>query len=222
MKVYNIIKIIFIIVFVILIFIGATYTFIKYEVIEKLQYETEQKEKSEYEREQIKILQKEADQNTKLQYELICQTIVENSDYYINFSKKFISVYEEFGYTKYNAGYDFFWLNNIDERLEYESNNDLLGNESKIRNEIGIRYVELVYPKYAEVFNYSHEYTVHQIYNCLIIYIPDEYMDEELINTLNKEIYGTTLEKLKDNLFVAKRGFSTTITPSNENVFVMS
>jgi hypothetical protein len=154
---------------------------------------------------QIEKLTFEAEQNEILQYELMCKNIAENSDYYENFSKEFISVYEEFGYDKYDNNYGFYEKYAIEERLVYESNSDLIGNESHIRNEIGIIYVQIEYPFGIAVFDYlsvdGNARYLYKRYN--VVYIPDEYINEELIATLNTENHHGSLRNVKDNLFIA-------------------
>jgi hypothetical protein len=143
------------------------------------------------------------EKNAKIQYELMCQNIKENSEYYEDFSKKFISVYEEFGYDRYDTDCGFYEKHLTEERLEYESNKNLIGYESRILYHKGICYIVLHYPDRIKKFNYNSEYYYYDSY--AVVYIPDEFMDEVSIETLNIEVYSGTLKNIKDNLFVAWR-----------------
>jgi hypothetical protein len=231
MKAYRILTIIFIIITVFLIIIGGIYSIInyKYNQIEKLIYEAElrktdethEKEKLEYEAEERIKLQEEADQEEKLQYELMLQTIKDNSDYYVTFSEKFISVYEEFGYNEFHSVYGFYDAFKLDGRLEYDLNSDLVIYESHIRIEEGIRYVEIAYPVNVGGFNYTQDFVEQYFYDYWIIYIPDEYIDEESITELLTEIYDITLVNVKDNLFVACRNTTYYRISSKNNEYVM-
>ncbi|MDR0943138.1 MAG: hypothetical protein LBM41_01240 [Ruminococcus sp.] len=137
-------------------------------------------------------------QNHTKEYELMCKNIEENSEYYVNFSKKLISLYEEFGYDEFD-------FENGESELEYDIKSDLLGNKGFIRNELGITYVRLVYPDSIKGFwmiNYN--LTFRYYYDRYwIVYIPDEYMDEETIDMLSKEHFGSNLNNVKGNLFVS-------------------
>jgi hypothetical protein len=191
MEEYKILTYIFIIITVILLIIGGIYSI------------------NNYESEKRSKLQDEANKNSELQYELMLQTIKDNSDYYVNFSKEFISLYEEFDYDKYDNNYGFYEKYAIEERLEYESNSDLIGNESYIRNEIGIIYVQLEYPDRIAVFDdLSDDGKAQYLYQkYCVVYIPDEYVNKESIATLNTKIHYGSLRNVKDNLFIASIPF---------------
>jgi hypothetical protein len=199
-----------------------------YDQIEKLLYESElrkrneleQKEKIECKAKERKRLQNEADQNEELQYELILQTIKENSDYYVDFSKKALSEFENYGYDYIYDINGFFVLGNVREKLENEFNIDLLRNSELlghidncyIANLEGIIFVILQYPNpIIGVDYYVPEPFQQYSYGCSIIYIPDEYMYEQSIAILSRKIDGFTDENIGNNLFVAKhsiRGYN--------------
>jgi hypothetical protein len=229
MKAYKnlIIKSIIVIIAILLLtFIAAIYLVHKYDQNEKtqnetikqaeLQYKEAKKEKEKYEAEQRKKLQDEADQSLELQYQLIRQTVEENSDYYVSFSKEFLSVFNESAITEtFDKNYSFGYLN-FESKLENEFNTDLLGraSECNVINFTGITFVDLMYAEPMTGVNYyerddnrdyyAYEFNVY----CSVVYIPDEYMNEESINTLNTKIYSSTLENIKDNLFVAEIGLA--------------
>jgi uncharacterized protein YxeA len=218
MKAYRTLTIIFIVITVLLSVTGVIYSInnYKYDQIEKLIYEAElrkrneveQKEKIEYEAEERKKLQNEAYQNEELQYELILQTIKENSDYYVDFSKKFISEFEKFGYDDLNAQSGNFDFYKVRDKLEIVYNSDLLGNinNCSIRNIEGITFVVYKYPDYIIGVDYNAPDPFRQYsYGCFIIYIADEYMNEESIAILSRKIDGFTDENIGNNLFVAKQ-----------------
>jgi hypothetical protein len=224
MKVYKVLIIIFIFIAVISIIIGGTYFINEYknDQIEKLIYEAElrksneleQKEKTEYEAEERKRLQKEAYQNEELQYELILQTIKENKDYYVEFSKKFLSEFEKFGYDDWYAQSGNFGLYKVRDKLEIVYNSGLLGNinNCSIRNVEGITFVGFQYPDaIIGVDYYAPDPFQQYSYDCTIIYIPDEYMYEQSITILSRKIDGFTDENIGNNLFVVKhsiRGYN--------------
>jgi hypothetical protein len=172
----------------------------------KLQSRVEERAQLQYEAEQNEKLQYEFEQKAILDYELMCKNIEENSDYYIEFSEKFISLYEEFGYDTYKIDRGFYELYNPNELFEYEFDSDLLGYESHIRNYERYSYVELEYPDTIDGYAYCNKHDeYHYFYNkYMVIYIPDEYMNKETI-----DIIMTTklrdLKHIKDNLFVAFR-----------------
>jgi hypothetical protein len=186
------------------------------EQIAQQQYEAEQSSKLQSQAEESAKLQYEAEQNEKLHYEyeqkaivdyeLMCKNIEENSDYYTEFSEKFISVFEEFVFYWFNNELGFYEPPISAEILEYESDNDLLGYESYIRNLEGYSYVELEYPDTIDGYAYCNKHDEYHYYHnkYMVIYIPDEYMNKETIDT----IMTTKLRDLtyiKDNLFVAFR-----------------
>jgi hypothetical protein len=144
-------------------------------------------------------LVKKSDQNEKAQYELMIQTVEENSDYYENFAIKFITKAEEFGYDQNSLTDLRFELFRID-RNEIEYNNDLLIGGS-IRHNKGVRYVVFEYPARVRVFYSWHNFTAKYFHDTvLILYIPDEYMNEASIVTLS-EYYHQSLIHIKDKLF---------------------
>jgi hypothetical protein len=205
MKVYKTLTIIFVIIAVFLIIIGGLYSKNAYESEQR--NEVEQKEKIEYEEER-KRLQYEAEQNAKLQYDLMLQTIEENSDYYVDFSKKFLSEFEKFGYDDYYDTYGVFHLDKVIDKLENEFNSDLLGYVSYcyICNIEGIVFVNFESNYTIRGCSYpndNRDYYKWQ-YDCSVIYIPDEHMNEKSIALLDREISGFTDEKLKENLFIVK------------------
>jgi hypothetical protein len=202
MKIYKIIAFTFILAAVLLIIIlGAYAAFSSYEYAEFERKrdeakEPEQTEAIQYTPEEIEKLQYEADQNYELKYDLMIKTIEENSDYYESFSKEFITEFEKYGYDSHYENSGTFKLRNVEDKMKIEFNSDLLGKECYIRNEIGIIYVDLDYPIAIDVYGFYSRYS--------IIYIPDEYMNDEVITKLNTEIHGSTLENIKENLFIAK------------------
>jgi uncharacterized protein YozE (UPF0346 family) len=203
-KLITIICVIITTICVLIIAINVIVESYKADQIEQL--ESEHKDKTHYDPEEIQKLQYEDDQNAEIQYELICQMIEENSDYYVNISKKFISTFKEYAATEPNAYKDSFSLSRIRSKFENDYNHQLLGlaEHCYIMNEIGITYVDLEYPISINGVYYSHGYIDYYYYYCSVIFIPDEYMDEEIITTLNTKIYGKTLKNIKDNLFIAK------------------
>jgi hypothetical protein len=166
-------------------------------------HQNQQIERIYYKGERIKEMQNASDLYEELQYELMCQTIRENSDYYEDFSKKFLSEFEKFGYDELYEMNGSFDLQKVDDKLENEINRDLVGHRSHIYNENGIIFVILGYPKSIDVFDFSRGYTSLESYDCSIIYIPDEYMNEESISTL-KNSGILPFEHIKGNLFVMK------------------
>jgi hypothetical protein len=60
----------------------------------------------------------------------------------------------------------------------------------------------LGYPVSIKVLDFSNGYTQLFSYDCSIIYFPDEYMNEESIETLKTRI--DDLEHVTGNLFVIK------------------
>jgi hypothetical protein len=152
-------------------------------------------------------LQYETEQNAKMQYELMCKNIEENSDYYENFSKKFISVFKEYGYDKFDTDCGFFEKHLTEERLEYDFDSDLVGRQSSILNHKGISYIIIDYPERIEGFNYCNKHSEYHYYYdyYVVVYILDGNMDEASIDILNEEVYAETLKNIKDNLFVAWR-----------------
>jgi hypothetical protein len=201
---------------VFLIIIGGIYSIFnyKYDQIEKSIYEAElrkanevkQKEKLEYEAEQRRILQEEADQNTKLQYELMCQNIIENSDYYESFSRRFLTDFEKCIYFE-NSPLDYsYWLYEIYDRRDHELNSDLLRDDCYIKLFKGFRFVELEYPYVITAYEYLPNSIINYYYKSyMIIYIPDEYMDEESLNTISVDFYYSNLTSIVDNLFIVRR-----------------
>jgi hypothetical protein len=147
----------------------------------------------------------ESEQNAKLKYELMLKTIEENSEYYTSFSKIFLSEFEKSDYDQIYAIYGSFYLENVFDKLEKEINSELVGEDSVVRNEIGIIYSKIKYPYDIWIIdNFSDDGTpLYKIYYYWIVYIPDEYMNDELIATLNKEVYSIDLKELKGNLFLA-------------------
>jgi uncharacterized protein YxeA len=227
MKVYKVLAIISIIIIVISIIIGGTYLLneYKYNKIEQLineaelrhkneidqkeksEYETEQEERLEYSAEEKKRLQNEADRNTELQYELMLQTIKENKDYYVDFSKKFLSEFEKFGYDEWYAKSGSFGFYKVSDKLGNEFNSNLLGNISNCRiiNVDGIISVIYQYPDSISGVDYYLPVPLQEYaYDCSIIYIPDECMNEESIAILSRKIDGITDENIGNNLFIAK------------------
>jgi hypothetical protein len=212
-------KLIFAIIIItaISIVIGGTYLIneYKYDQIEKSIYEAElrktdeaeQEERLYYSDEERKRLQNESEINVELQYELILQNIEENSDYYVGFSKKFLLEFEKYGYDYTYDTYGDFSLGNVIDELKNEFNSNLLGAISgcQIGNVEGIIFVVLSYPDRIRGFDYYVPDPPWQYsYDCSIIYIPDEYMNEESISILSIKIDGFTDENIGNNLFVAK------------------
>jgi hypothetical protein len=199
MKVYKTLTIIFIIISVILIIIAGANSIIK-------SIETNHKQQLQFESEQRSNLQDEAYKNSELQYELMLQTIKDNSDYYLSFSKEFLSEFEKYGYDEWyekRGNFDFY---KVSDKLEIEYNVDLLGieNDCCIRNIEGIVVVYFEKPYTIKGIFYTgnaldyYEY----VYYCSVIYVPDEYINSESIAILNREIFGFTDENIGDNLFI--------------------
>jgi uncharacterized protein YxeA len=180
---------------------------IKFEAEQKKREEIEQKERLEYSDDERKKLQNVADQKAKLQYELMLQTIEENSDFYVSFSKKSLTEFYKYGYDYNYDNNGFFILGYIKEKLENEFNSDLLVNinSSYIVNEEGIIFVMLQYPfRIMKDYYYSSGSVEQYSFDYSIIYIPDEYLNAESIAKLSSEFYGFTDENLEDNLYIAK------------------
>jgi uncharacterized protein YxeA len=228
MKVYKTLTTIVVIIAVFLIVIGGIYLIInyKYDQIEKLineaelrktdethekeklEYEAEERKKLEYSDEEKKRLQKEDFQNQELQYQLILQTVKENSDYYADFSKRFLIEFEKYGHDEWYDKSGVFDLYKVRDKLENEYNSDLLGNidNVRIRNIEGVIFVRFKYPNAIIGIDYYAPDPYQQYsYDCSIIYIPDEYMNEESIAILYRFLDGFTDENLGNNLFVAKQ-----------------
>jgi hypothetical protein len=175
----------------------------------KLQSEAEQSAKVQAEAEQHAKLQAEAEKIEKYEYEMICQHIEEASEELKSFSKKFLSVYNEYGFDYFDVNYGFLKRGNSDEQLEYKSNIDIL----EIMDMIGVahgtpsnfvveEFVFLEYPARTKVYKYCHihsEYHYFEKWYC-IFYIPDQYLNDESIAALN-EFYDGTIQHVKDNLF---------------------
>jgi hypothetical protein len=168
------------------------------------QYEMEQIEKLHNEAEEIKALQNASDQYEELQYKLMCQTIEENYDYYESFSKKCISEFEEDRDDEFYTMNGFFDLYTIIEsELKEDFNNDLIKHDCYIVNEEGIIFVQLKYPVSIEMFDFSNGSTHLYSYDCTVIYIPDEYLNEESIATVYAG-FRLPFENIKENLFVMR------------------
>jgi hypothetical protein len=74
-----------------------------------------------------------------------------------------------------------------------------------IRNEEGIIYVVLGYPIQVKVLDFSYGYTGIVSYECSIVYIPDEYLNDESIDMIINNRYFIDFRNIKDNLFVGRR-----------------
>jgi hypothetical protein len=208
MNVSKKITIMCIIITVICIIIIASNTIIKSynaDQEEQLEYGTNQRnELEQFDHEKRKQIEDEAEQYRKLQYELMLQTIEENSDYYISFSKRFLSEFEKFIYIEHNPFNFYLTLEDIYDRLDDEFNNDLLGKNCYIRQDVGITYVQLEYPDSIRVLDYAHSSIASYKYSeYWVIYIPDKYLNEEVIDSLSKEVFFKSLKNVKDNLFIA-------------------
>jgi hypothetical protein len=176
----------------------------KAEQREELLYRIEKDTKLYYANEHIMALRNASDQYEELQYRLICQTIEENYDYYESFSKKCISEFEEYRDDEFyimNGSFDLYTI--INNKLENEFDRDLVTYDCRIMNEDGIIFVILGYPVDIKVLYFSDGYTTLKSYDCSVIYIPDEYMNEESIATL-KNSGILPFEHVKGNLFVMK------------------
>jgi hypothetical protein len=172
------------------------------EQSEKLQQEFEQDKKRQYLPEERDELQNLSQKYEQVQYELICLTIEKNSDYYKSFSEKCIFEFEENGYAENFAVGDLFNLEKIEDKLEDEYNTDLLSGHMIIHNIEGIILVQLQYAVSIEVYYFSDGFVDPLSYDCSVIYVPDEYMNEESIAALKTRI--DSLENIKDNLFIVK------------------
>jgi hypothetical protein len=186
-----------------------------------LRSEVEQSEslQAESEAEQSSILQSEVEQHAKLQieaelhvkseYESISQRFEEKSEQFDRFAKKFISVYEEFGYELFDNSYGFENAGGKPgERLEYESNIDTLDNMDYIRyvpDSKGYSYILFYLPSFVDTYEYC---DIHEEYHYftkrfLLVYIPDAHMDDESIVAIHEEIFNDgDLQRIKDNLFL--------------------
>jgi hypothetical protein len=131
------------------------------------------------------------------------QTIEENSEYYMSFSKMFLSEFEKSGYEQNYPNFHSFGLEKVLDNLENEINSELVGIDSAVRKEIGIIYVHLYYPFAIRVFDYiGDDFSAHYYYSeYAVVYIPDEYMDDDLVAALIDEI-NIPLKHVKDNLFL--------------------
>jgi hypothetical protein len=160
----------------------------------------DQNDKQQYTPEQIEILQYESEQQEKSQYETICQIVDENSDYYIEFSIKFINEYIDFNFTNRIPKSASFSLYHVKDKLKNEYNNNLLGRDCYIKQRNEIEYVDLEYAKKTRMFDYWHGSVGYYYVDYSIIYIPDEYIKESIL----LEILGDNYTSLciKNNLFV--------------------
>jgi hypothetical protein len=121
----------------------------------------------------------------------------------VSFSKKCLTEFEKHGYDEYyimNGYFDLYTI--IKHKLENEFNRDLMRYECYIQNIEGIVFVVLRYPVNIRVLEFYYGYTGLESYDCSIMYIPDEYLNEESIATLDARILP--FEKVKGNLFVMK------------------
>jgi aspartyl/asparaginyl-tRNA synthetase len=168
------------------------------------QFEIEQHEKLSYEVTKLEALQNASDQYEELQYKLMCQIIEENSDYYESFSKKCIFEFKEYEDDEFYAINGFFDLYTIiNNKLDNEFNRDLVRYDCRIYNVKGIIFVVLGYPVSIKDFYFSSDSIHLYSYDCSIIYIPDEFMNEESITTVKTEL-RLPIENIKGNLFVMK------------------
>jgi lipopolysaccharide export system protein LptC len=203
MKVSKIITIVSIILTAICVLIIAINAIV--ESYKARQTEQQSRIKEQNDPEYIEETIDKVDQNAKEQYELMCHNIAENSDYYESFSKKFISIFKEYGYNSYINDTGFLRKPFNGEQIEYEADTGLIGYESSIQNHKEITYVVLDYPYRISKFNYCFNHAEYHYYydRYAVVYIPDEYMDEASIEILSTEVYTGTFENIKDNLFVA-------------------
>jgi hypothetical protein len=205
MKFSKLMTVIVICAIVILGFTGATYVVFKIDQKENLQFEALQQAELRYDEAQNEKLEYELEQNEKIKYELMFNTIKENSDLYENFSNKFLSDFEKSIYAE-NCPLEFsFPLYDLYDRLDNEFDNYLLGDECYIKQFREFRFVELLYPRVIKIYKYSPNSTTNYDYQgYMIIYIPDEYMDEESLNTISVDFYYSNLTNVIDNLFIVE------------------
>jgi hypothetical protein len=171
------------------------------EQIAKLQAEVEQSEKNQFTNEDHMKLQNILDKYEEAQYRVMCLTIEKNSDYLERFSKKCLFKFEEYGYDVNFGKGDIFDLRRIEDIFDVDFNIELLRKRSFIRNVRGVIVVQLEYAGSIE-FYYSSDFTNPSSYDCSVIYVPDEYLNEESIEILQSAL--DSLEHITDNLFVAK------------------
>jgi hypothetical protein len=204
MKIYRLIAIIVIVLLNGVLVADALIKSHKAEQRAKTQFEIEKHEKFQYQENRIEAVQNAADQYHELQLRFMYQTIEENSDYYESFSKKCISEFDEYGNEEFytiEGSFDLYEI--INNKLESEFNRDLVGYDCRIINEEGVIFVILGYPMSIKVFDFTDGSYGLESYDCSIIYIPDEYMNEESIATLEKSGM-LPFENVKGNLFVMK------------------
>jgi hypothetical protein len=145
-------------------------------------------------------LQNILDKYEEAQYRVMCLTIEKNSDYLESFSKKCLYEFEEYEYDGKLGEYDAFDLRKIEDILE-DFNYELLSERLFIQSVKGVIFVQLQYAGSIE-FYYSNDFADPSSYDCSVIYVPDEYMNEESIETLKKGM--DDLLHVTGNLFVAK------------------
>jgi hypothetical protein len=163
----------------------------------------DQREIPQYSHEQNEKLQYESEQNEKLQYETIFEIVDANSDYYIEFSKKFIEEYKVFNFTNQIPKSASFSLHHVKDRLKSEYNDDLLGRDCYIKQTNEIEYVDLEYAKKTRMFDYWHSSVGYYYIDYSIIYLQDEYLKESILIEILGDNY--TSLRIKDNLFVTRR-----------------
>jgi flagellar motility protein MotE (MotC chaperone) len=171
---------------------------------EQLQREAELNTKLQAEAEANIKLQHEYEQQEKLDYGLMCQHIEDNNDKIESVAKKLISVYEEFDYDRAAVNNGFFRNDNAEGLLEFNTNIDslYLDRHFGCSQNNGYSFAFFEFPGYFEVFEYCNLHSKYHYFSkrYYIIYIPDEYLDESSIASLN-ESYNGTLRNVKDNLF---------------------
>jgi hypothetical protein len=145
----------------------------------------------------------------KNQYELICQTIDENREYYIEFSNEFISVFDKNHPTpeeKSRYG-EIYPLLVVYDELKNELNTNLVGYDCRlIKREVGssdIKYVEIEYPYSIESFDFLLRFKTKFQIAYFVIYIPDKFMSPSILTNILGEDYHSLYRN--DNLFVVKR-----------------
>jgi hypothetical protein len=154
------------------------------------------------------VLQMDYDHKDELQYESVCKTVNENSEYYIDYSKKLIAAFDSQHLWKkrsyYGEGiYPISLIYNDKENYPDKNLADYAYIYYKNIGDDEIKYVEINYPSYVSNYDFWFGFNSHYYVKCSIFYVPDEYLTPQNLSN----IFGDNYESLyrKDNLFVMKR-----------------
>jgi hypothetical protein len=124
----------------------------------------------------------------ELEYEVMCKTVEENSQYYTDFANEFLNIVKaekDIKNAKYMTMYPLYL---IESNMKTPLNYDLIGRwEAVIYQSIedkDVWYVDLGFPYHIWKFDYWlwEKHTYIQEYS--IVYIPDEYMTESNLEVI--------------------------------------